>query len=257
MFSARGGFRFVSAAGPVSLNAVRLPVTEYYENEDLGAVADSTQITASVWLKATATTPRTNAFGFYVYNSSGGARFVTTAWLYNGGATTARVAMQTGSGTIDRTSTETGLYGINEWVHMAACWDSVVANSLQLWCNGVKMTITGHDAYSGQPNIWTDVYQNPKLWVNGFNNGGTGSSTCEVAQIWVDSVYYNLDNNIQYFYDDGPVDLGSTGTGTGLAQPLVYHNGNTSTFPTNNGSMSYTLSAVGGNITDATGPSGA
>jgi hypothetical protein len=52
-----------------------------------------------------------------------------------------------------------------------------------------------------------------------------------------------------------PIDLGTNGTATGLAQPLIYHYGNTSTFPTNNGTgfNSYTLSATG-SVASAEGP---
>jgi hypothetical protein len=52
-----------------------------------------------------------------------------------------------------------------------------------------------------------------------------------------------------------PKNLGTNGTATGLAQPLIYHYGNTSTFPTNNGTgfNSYTLTA-NGNVTSADGP---
>jgi hypothetical protein len=44
-----------------------------------------------------------------------------------------------------------------------------------------------------------------------------------------------------------PRDLGTTGTATGLPQPLIYHYGTPSTFPTNNGTgfNAYTLTATG------------
>jgi hypothetical protein len=52
-----------------------------------------------------------------------------------------------------------------------------------------------------------------------------------------------------------PIDLGTNGTATGLAQPLIYHYGSTATFPTNNGTgfNSYTLTATG-NVASAEGP---
>jgi len=65
-------------------------------------------------------------------------------------------------------------------------------------------------------------------------------------------------NDISKFYDttnNKAWDLGTDGTGSGLDQPRIFHRGNTSTFTTNNGTDSYTLSTVGtGTITDATGP---
>jgi hypothetical protein len=63
---------------------------------------------------------------------------------------------------------------------------------------------------------------------------------------------------ISNFWDSGtskPKDLGTNGTATGLAQPLIYHYGTTTTFPTNNGTgfNSYTLTASG-TPTSAEGP---
>jgi hypothetical protein len=60
--------------------------------------------------------------------------------------------------------------------------------------------------------------------------------------------YWNTTSNL-------PLDLGTNGTATGLAQPLIYHYGTTSTFPTNNGTgfNAYTLTATG-NVASAEGP---
>jgi hypothetical protein len=63
---------------------------------------------------------------------------------------------------------------------------------------------------------------------------------------------------ISNFWDSGtskPKDLGTQGTATGLTRPLIYHYGDTSTFPTNNGTgfNSYTLTASG-TPTSAEGP---
>ena len=52
-----------------------------------------------------------------------------------------------------------------------------------------------------------------------------------------------------------PIDLGTNGTASGLAQPLIYHYGDTTTFPTNNGTgfNAYTLTATG-DVVGAAGP---
>ena len=62
-------------------------------------------------------------------------------------------------------------------------------------------------------------------------------------------------NKFWYFGSNRPRDLGTNGTATGLAQPLIYHYGSTSTFATNNGTgfNSYTLT-LNGNIATGNGP---
>jgi hypothetical protein len=105
-------------------------------------------------------------------------------------------------------------------------------------------------------------------------NWGTTAATLKVGEANASQTGFDTDFNgrvaqlyihnsttiptISNYWDTGtskPKDLGTQGTATGLARPLIYHYGNTSTFPTNNGTgfASYTLTA-NGTITDATGP---
>ena len=61
-------------------------------------------------------------------------------------------------------------------------------------------------------------------------------------------------SNREKFYDNGPVDMGSDGTSTGLDQPLIFHTGDTSTFATRGGdvtSFPYTVSTNGTGIDGA------
>jgi hypothetical protein len=77
-----------------------------------------------------------------------------------------------------------------------------------------------------------------------------------ISQIYVHNASGAPDiNKFWYFGSNRPRDLGTNGTATGLAQPLIYHYGNSTTFPTNNGTgfNSYTLTASG-NIATGDGP---
>jgi len=70
-----------------------------------------------------------------------------------------------------------------------------------------------------------------------------------MTQIFVDNVYYNLGDTAtrQKFYNSGAVDMGSDGTGSGLAQPLIFHTGDTSSILTaaGDGTFAYGLSSNG------------
>lgn len=84
-------------------------------------------------------------------------------------------------------------------------------------------------------------------------NSGFSDFQGRISQIYVHNASGAPD--ITKFWSGGPRDLGTNGTATGLAQPLIYHYGSTSTFATNNGTgfNSYTLTANGG-VATAQGP---
>jgi hypothetical protein len=160
---------------------------------------------------------------------------------------------------------------------------------------GGQLNIYENSENSLTPYAWNQVvfyldasnYSACKIYVNGannaFSNDGFGNANfnwgTSTAQVKVGQANGNLQgagidmngrfsqvyiNNpssfpgISYFWDSTagkPRDLGTNGTATSLAQPLIYHYGTTSTFPTNNGTgfNSYTLTG-NGNLADALGP---
>lgn len=253
-----GAFRINSLArniadSGVSLDAVEFGSGVYYENTSMpDAAAANKQVTISVWMNIANTSPRSVAFGF----RHTGGRLIAGPWAYNSGTAqtnaTNRWYVQTSSHTLDRTSSENDLYEINEWHHFVYSVDFTVDDRNIAYVDGQQVTLTGFTASGITSNInWNDLRE---FWVHGYNNTNN-LNTIRVAQIWIDDSYIDLSTNISKFYDNGPVDMGTDGTGSGLAQPLIYHYGDTSTFPTNNGSLSYSLSSVGGTPTDTTGPS--
>ena len=224
------------------LDAVEFDSGVYYENTNMpDAGTSNKQITVSVWVNAAQNSPRSVAFGLLA-----GGRLIAGPWMYNSGSAqtnaTARFYVQTASQTIDRTSTENELYNTNGWNHFAYSLDLTVDNRILYFVNGVQVTVSGFTA-SG---ITTDILWNnlTEFFVHGYNNANH-LNNLKVAQLWIDNSYIDLSTNISKFYDNGPVDMGVNGTASGLSQPLIYHNGNTSTFPTNNGTLSYSLTAVG------------
>jgi len=80
--------------------------------------------------------------------------------------------------------------------------------------------------------FYTDALDFPGRFAQLYAHNASGAPTI--------SDYWNSGSNL-------PRDLGTTGTATGLVQPMIYHYGTPSTFPTNNGTgfNAYTLTASG------------
>jgi hypothetical protein len=99
--------------------------------------------------------------------------------------------------------------------------------------------------------------------LSGHAFSDTRVSDIEISQFFIDNVFYDLsDSTIRAkFYDGGSIDMGTDGTASGLAQPLIFHQGNTSTFATKGGDTttfpySVTQYGSGADISSANGPQG-
>ena len=236
-----------------NLDAVSLAANNYLymSNEINSGESSNTTATWSVWFKLANSSPRSVPFGMYNSAFSGTADRLFGVFLFNNSVdATARFYHQTLNGTIDRTSSETSLYNTGDWHHICAAYDTNGGTTPQVYVDGVQATM---------PSIASGVAAFPwtyiDLWINGYSDGAQ-QNDIEVAQLWVDNSYYDLSTNLEKFYDttnNQAVDLGSDGTATGLSQPLIYHNGDASSFGTNSGTLSYTLQ-VQGSVSSSTGP---
>ena len=129
----------------------------------------------------------------------------------------------------------------------------------RIFVNGVSKAITS-DGWSSAHGVgWGKTNSKIKIGEREDVLGGDGSDNDfkgRVSQLYIHNAagtpgiwkFWNTTTNL-------PIDLGTNGTATGLPQPLIYHYGTTSTFPTNNGTgfASYTLTATG-DVTGAAGP---
>jgi hypothetical protein len=236
--------RYLVPAGGsfTELEAVELNSGEYYYYTSGLSSTASKSFTFSCWFNVQQKSPRSVPMGMRL-----GDRLLAGPFVYNNTVdATGRFYSQTPSATFDRTSTENGLYETNVWTHFAV---SVNQNTpvIQMYINGRPLTVS---AITNIENFsWNNI---TGLWINGYDNGNN-TNNIKVSQLWFDNNFVDLSTNIDKFYDDGPVDLGSDGTGTGLGQPLIYHYGDTSTFAQNRGSLNYTLS-VSGTPADTQGP---
>lgn len=158
--------------------------------------------------------------------------------------------------------------GLNAWHQIVYYQDSTSFANCKYYVDGVDQTgllqngpsfgqlgIANTDFNWGYTNSQVLIGNASTLPNTGFYSGAN-DFLGNFAQIYIHnnnsaptiSNYWNSTSNL-------PRDLGTTGTATGLAQPLIYHSGGTSTFPTNNGTgfNAYTLTASG-TPTTVTGP---
>ena len=144
------------------------------------------------------------------------------------------------------------------------------ANDCKAWINGVdrSTSLRTGSAIGGYPlnsNSKTFNWNNTSgstVRVGAFLSGSGQDSFPDnfegrIAQFWATGGTLSAPT-LSNFYDTAtsrPKDLGTQGTATGLSRPYIYHYGDTTTFPANNGTgwASYTLTATG-NIASAAGP---
>jgi len=151
-----------------------------------------------------------------------------------------------------------GTYDDGDWHHFLFSRDGS-ASAKHAYVDGNSVTINvnaGRD--NGSANMWLgSSMQNISIMSeHGFDTGGNRISDLHVTQIFVDNTFIDISqpSNREKFYNNGPVDMGSDGTSTGLDQPLIFHTGDTSTFATRGGdvtSFPYTVTANGTGIDGA------
>ena len=139
--------------------------------------------------------------------------------------------------------------------------DSASVSNSRCWVNGVQQTLFADGTITNTASPYNWGHTSGQVWIGRHTTDMIGGTQPyfkgRYSQIYIHngqttapsiSSFWNTTTNL-------PLDLGTNGTATGLAQPLIYHYGNTATFPTNNGTgfSSYTLTQSGG-VTDAAGP---
>jgi hypothetical protein len=131
----------------------------------------------------------------------------------------------------------------NTWYHVVAKNNGTGSGRTQIWVNGVRTNdvaavniSTANFTYSSvnQYNIAADNFGN-RWWHDGC-----------IEQLYWYAGDIDLDANIQQFYNNGFVNMGTAGTTSGLPTPHIYHIGNTqSEFILRRGSSTGTATVTG------------
>jgi hypothetical protein len=194
--------------------------------------------------------PGSGVLTYYLYSEYAGGRFriiSADAVLTSPGG----YAFDYLIGTYSASNPSTGTYSTGGWNHFVFSCDFATSTK-KVYVNGVSAsTTTLSSRQNFAKNVWHgNNYDAVMLFSNwdGVKNSATHSASPNFGftQLFVDNVYYNLDTLSvrQKFYNSGAVDMGTDGTASGLSQPLIFHTGNTTDFPTKGGDTSrfnYTL----------------
>lgn len=242
------------------------PNNSYYLDGTVSSnTTDSEDVTVSCWFKHTSGTDLNPIMSasynhptdFFIIEYQGGRFRITFS---NDGATPRGGDYQFGTYSASYGS---GTYDDGAWHHVMLSRDSSTSTVVS-YVDGVSTTagyINQDFSKKGWPaNNFTDISFLTHLAIGDSRIAGTGF---QFAQLFVDNVFYDLtDPSIRAkFYNKGSMNMGTDGTASGLDQPLIFHQGDTSTFATKGGDQTafpYTVSqsGTGANISSANGPQG-
>jgi hypothetical protein len=165
------------------------------------------------------------------------------------------------NGWVTQISTADYAVPANTWTHIAVAFDNTSSFNngvnAQIYVNGTSQSVT-NTRFNTNANLGFDLATDMSLHGRRIPSSVYSSGAMSYAQVWIDDTFVDLSTNIGSFIDVGttkPVDMGTDGTMSGLAAPMIYHYGDTSTFYNNNGrttgnNITYTFTAQGGTITD-------
>ena len=131
------------------------------------------------------------------------------------------------------------------WNQVVFFIDATSQSNCRIYVNGQSKAFS-NDGFSNANFNWGATGAVIKIGQLNTNLQSAGvDMNGKISQVYISNA--SSFPGIEYFWNQGPRDLGTNGTKTGLAQPLIYHYGDNSTFTTNNGTgfASYTLTANG------------
>jgi|TARA_R110000868_G_scaffold197002_1_gene443161 hypothetical protein len=246
---AASGHQF-AAAGAAGLTATDGNESFYgYDASVSNSSSDSRDITIALWIKdgdGTTAGASLADTAFRFYHGTGGTSLLN--FEYQGGRM--RLIGLDGSvgwtfdymmGTYNSTY-GSGTYDDGNWHHLVFSRDGS-ASTEHVYIDGASVSPTvnaGRQSFT--PNAWQGTeWSQISILAEGNGSNKVGS---EMTQIFIDNVYYNLSDagTRQKFYNGGAVDMGTDGTSSGLAQPIIFHTGDTSTILDVGGDGTFTYS---------------
>ena len=232
----------------------------YYDESTVGHTdSDGRQITLSVWFRDDNTAPYTGTehVFFRARNGSGGYAYLAFQYTRGSARFLSRSAVDTSFDLDIRFGVDgggggygSGTYDDGNWHHVMISGDGSTS-TFKLYVDGTELTAGSQSAttYNAAALNYSQDWWNGDHYDRFYllaESTGAGQCGLEVAQLYVDNAHNDLSSATvrQKFYDGGAVDMGSDGTSSGLAQPLMFHAGDSTTFTTNGGTggFSYSLS---------------
>jgi hypothetical protein len=131
----------------------------------------------------------------------------------------------------------------DQWHHLLWYCDTNTSQTASnaFYVDGVSQTLTSDTNYTQTRTITQHRYgkhnSNDNTTADNTDYYDSRSGTVKTSQLWLDFGYNSHDTDFSKFYDSGPVDMGTDGTGSGLSQPDIYLYQNSGTDIQNGGSI--------------------
>jgi hypothetical protein len=176
---------------------------------DLTGIADGKKGTVSFWFR-----PATLTGSQYILTNGGPERVTIRQ---NNAGLIVQLQDPLGAYILFLSSGGNG-FEIGTFAHVFASWD-LGANKANIYINGVDMT-------SGTPTILNkNIDYTAPNWKVGDRAGAANFLfKGDLGQLWFDTVYVDPSTDINKFYDNGSVELGSTGNLPTNSSPIIFLN---------------------------------
>jgi hypothetical protein len=139
----------------------------------------------------------------------------------------------------------------DDWHHIAMTMTKT-ASGRQMYLDGVDVAdpTTGNSTATVVAGRYLGINFSPTS--DSLSYADSNAGTLQLSQLWLHNQTVDLDSNLSKFYAGGFVDMGSSGTSSGLSQPLIYIRGQDGI--TNGGSVGtpYVVSEGSGQFTYST-----
>ena len=224
---------------------------DYYEATSISTKQyDSPYLTFGITFYRGSSTNLQHLFNLRL--GTGGSDYGFWVWI-NGGRTQVKMVTGTGSNPTSIYEVTENSLTLNDWNQIVVWWNTDDYANSKIYVNGADKSITNEGTTAVDWN-WGNTATTLKIGEANSSQTGSGADfNGKIAQLYISD--YHITPDINKFWDAGnsrPYDLGAYGTSTGLPKPLIYHYGDTTTFPTNRGVIDdYTLTANGDIGSDA------
>jgi len=214
--------------------------TEYLKGSSLGNLPTNNRVWVfSTWFKFDSLPSSTGEqlFGVGVYDADqdNNAPFFVSVTSSN----LLRMYGQYGTGFVDINNiTPAAPFVVGTWNHVVCKMNISGSGRTQMWHNGTRV----YDAAASNSGNDFDYNDYMEYYASYSSLGFDG---CMTQMFWA-AQDIDLDANITKFYSNGYVNMGTSGTASGLSQPQIFHTGTTSAdFDNVGGTITATITVNG------------
>ena len=136
--------------------------------------------------------------------------------------------VHTGNAFTDLQHTPSPAFTSGVWNHVITKSNTSGSGRKQVWLNGVRVVDSAADANSTNPfGVGSADTVSHGYGIGCYSSNASRLWNGCIAQIYWYGGNIDIDTDIAKFYNNGVVDMGASGTSTGLPTPHIYHKGST------------------------------